>query len=87
MQHLEVSGAVRHIYIYIYIVRQLKVNIMSLDPILSHLNPVTILTSHLFETHHPPIPPLGSAPKPLQSKCFYTFPPALKRPYENYWSN
>ena len=28
MQHLEVSGAVRHIYIYIYIyvIRQLKVN-------------------------------------------------------------
>ena len=28
MQHLEVSGAVRHIYIYIYIyvVRQLRVN-------------------------------------------------------------
>ena len=27
MQHLEVSGAVRHIYIYIYIIRWLKVNI------------------------------------------------------------
>jgi len=25
MLHLEVSGAVRHIYIYIYIVRQLRV--------------------------------------------------------------
>ena len=32
MQHLEVSGAVRHIYIYIYIyvVRQLRVNKQSL---------------------------------------------------------
>jgi len=27
MQHLEVSGAVRHIYIYIYVVRQLRVNL------------------------------------------------------------
>ena len=26
MQHLEVSGAVRHIYIYIYVIRLLKVN-------------------------------------------------------------
>jgi hypothetical protein len=26
MQRLEVSGAVRYIYIYIYIIRQLKVN-------------------------------------------------------------
>ena len=26
MQHLEVSGAVRHIYIYIYVIRRLKVN-------------------------------------------------------------
>ena len=26
MQRLEVSGAVRHIYIYIYIIRQIKVN-------------------------------------------------------------
>ena len=26
MQHLEVSGAVRHIYIYIYIVRLVRVN-------------------------------------------------------------
>ena len=25
MQHLEVSGAVRHIYIYIYVIRRLKV--------------------------------------------------------------
>ena len=25
MQYLEVSGAVRHIYIYIYVIRQLKV--------------------------------------------------------------
>ena len=32
MQHLEVSGAVRHIYIYIYIyiIRRLKVNLFSL---------------------------------------------------------
>ena len=31
MQHLEVSGAVRHIYIYIYIyvIRRLKVNTMT----------------------------------------------------------
>ena len=29
MQHLEVSGAVRHIYIYIYIIRRLKVNIQN----------------------------------------------------------
>ena len=28
MQHLEVSGAVRHIYIYIYVVMRLKVNRM-----------------------------------------------------------
>ena len=27
MQHLEVSGAVRHIYIYIYVVRQLRVKL------------------------------------------------------------
>jgi len=27
MQHLEVSGAVRHVYIYIYVIRRLKVNI------------------------------------------------------------
>ena len=27
MQHLEVSGAVRYIYIYIYVVRQLRVNV------------------------------------------------------------
>ena len=26
MQNLEVSGAVRHIYIYIYVIRRLKVN-------------------------------------------------------------
>ena len=26
MQHLEVSGAVRHIYIYIYVIRRLRVN-------------------------------------------------------------
>ena len=26
MQRLEVSGAVRHIYIYIYVIRRLKVN-------------------------------------------------------------
>ena len=26
MQHPEVSGAVRHIYIYIYVIRRLKVN-------------------------------------------------------------
>jgi len=25
MQHLEVSGAVQHIYIYIYVIRRLKV--------------------------------------------------------------
>ena len=28
MQHLEVGGAVRHIYIYIYVVRRLKVKDM-----------------------------------------------------------
>ena len=28
MQHLEVSGAVRHIYIYIYVIKRLKVNII-----------------------------------------------------------
>ena len=27
MQHLEVSGALRHIYIYIYVIRRLKVKI------------------------------------------------------------
>ena len=27
MQHLEVSGAVRHIYIYIYVIRRLKVKV------------------------------------------------------------
>ena len=32
MQHLEVSGAVRHIYIYIYIygIRRLKINLYDL---------------------------------------------------------
>ena len=25
MQHLEVSGAVRHIYIYIYVIKRLKI--------------------------------------------------------------
>jgi len=29
MQLLEVSGAVRHIYIYIYVIRQLKVKILN----------------------------------------------------------
>ena len=28
MQHLEVSDAVRHIYIYIYVIRRLKVKIV-----------------------------------------------------------
>jgi len=28
MQHLEVSGAVRHIYIYIYVIRRLKVKLV-----------------------------------------------------------
>ena len=27
MQHLEVSGAVQHIYIYIYVIRRLKVKL------------------------------------------------------------
>ena len=29
MQHLEVSGAVRHIYIYIYVIGRLKVHSLS----------------------------------------------------------
>ena len=62
------------------------INKLSLHSTVSHLNPVTVLTSRLFETHLPPVPPMGSAPKLLQSKCFYTSPPAQPRPYENYWS-
>ena len=30
MQHLEVSGAVRHIYIYIYVIQELRVNVDSI---------------------------------------------------------
>ena len=30
MQHLEVSSAVQHIYIYIYVIRRLKVNISTI---------------------------------------------------------
>ena len=32
MKHLEVSGAVRHIYIYIYVIRRLKVNTIRYSP-------------------------------------------------------
>ena len=32
MQHLEVSGAVRHIYIYIYVIRRLKFKQLSQLP-------------------------------------------------------
>ena len=34
MQHLEVSGAVRYIYIYIYVIRRLKVNLVKLVQLL-----------------------------------------------------
>ena len=47
MQHLEVSGAVRYIYIYIYAIRRLKVKLMLLTsrPSLTtpnHLIPLSI---------------------------------------------
>ena len=48
MQHLEVSGAVRHIYIYIYVVRRLKVNRQSgLSPVtLGTVSQITQVTCH-----------------------------------------
>ena len=52
MQHLEVSGAVRHIYIYIYIyiyvIRRLKVNPVGPCVCISHL----LILNHTGTTSH-----------------------------------
>jgi len=48
MQHLEVSGAVRHIYIYIYVIRRLHVNFFG--PPVSNLVEIVseLQNTHLF---------------------------------------
>ena len=46
MQHLQVSGAVRHIYIYIYVIRRLKVKQIGV----LFLKPFPHCKLHLFIT-------------------------------------
>ena len=50
MQHLEVSGAVRHIYIYIYVIRRLKVNVH--HPFVFYLSYISNETRDDGLTHH-----------------------------------
>ena len=52
MQHLEVSGAVRHIYIYIYIcvIRQLKVKVTTARAEVSWLVSLCVCVPHTSST-------------------------------------
>ena len=53
MQHLDVSGAVRHIYIYV--VRQLRVNYCGISTLPSHLSAFQNLFLHSSSAHFQPL--------------------------------
>ena len=77
MQHLEVSGAVRHIYIYIYIyvIRRLKVNLGTRRGGVASITPRPPFTPGKYPV--PIVQEAGWAPEPVWISAENLAPPGF----------
>ena len=69
MQHLEVSGAVRRIYIYIYVIRRLKLN-NALHPAVFFMVAICYTS---FSSYFVPYKPLNDMKHLLGSDFYVTY--------------